>query len=497
MGLFRSHQLLFAAACAAGSAAAIAADTSSTVEELSDVTVTATRVEKSSLKVPASVSTVGRDDIQLGRQQIGLDESMGGVPGLFFQDRYNFAQDLRVTIRGFGARSNFGIRGIRMYSDGIPMTMPDGQSNVDELDLGVTDRIEVIRGAASSLYGASSGGVINLYTEDGPETPFVSAQATYGSYDLQRYQVKGGGQYGQLNYLLGLSRLNLDGFRDHSRVESNGLNTKLRYDIDPSSALTLTVNIVNQPVSDDPGALTAAEVSGATTLQACRDAGFEASDGRSAAACRNIAYDSGESVDQQKFGLTYRKQFGEKHEVTLRNYYLWRAFENKLVAGGIGLLGNSPSVNGAPNSAWVEFDRFFLGGGGQYAYTDTFFGHRNRFSIGFDIDKQEDDRQRFDNDLGARGDLRFDQLEEVLSRGVYAQNEFAITESVELTAGVRYDVVDYDVTDSFLTDATGDDSDSASFNEVSPMVGLLWSPMQAFNLYGNISTAFESSRIAP
>jgi iron complex outermembrane receptor protein len=457
------------------------------IEQLGDVTVTATRVEKSALKVPASVSTVGQDDIQLGRQLLGLDESLNGVPGLFFQDRYNFAQDLRIAIRGFGARSNFGIRGIRMYSDGIPMTTPDGQSNVDELDLGVTDRIEVIRGASSSLYGASSGGVINLYTEDGPDTPFVSAQGTYGSYDQQRYQLKGGGQYGQLNYLLGLSRLSLDGFRDQSEVESNNLNTKLRYDIDPSSALTLTVNVVHQPTSEDPGALTAAELAPGATQAACRAAGFENSDGRSAASCRNIAYNAGESVDQQKFGLSYNKRFGEKHEITLRNYYLWRTFENRLVAGGPGLLGNITN-----NSAWVEFDRFFYGGGGQYTYTDQFFGHNNRFSIGFDVDKQEDDRRRFDNNLATRGDLRFDELEEVLSRGVYAQNEFTITETVELTAGVRYDVVDYDISDNFLSDVTGDDSDSRSFDEVSPMVGLLWSPMQAINVYGNVSTAFET-----
>ncbi len=469
------------------------------VEPLGDITVTATRVEKSALRVPAAVSTVGQDDIQLGRELLGLDESLNSVPGLFFQDRYNFAQDLRIAIRGFGARSNFGIRGIRMYADGIPMTTPDGQSNVDELDLGVTDRIEVIRGASSSLYGASSGGVINIYTEDGPQTPFVAARGIYGSYDEQRHQLKGGGQHGQLNYLLGLSRLTLDGFRDHSEVESNNLNTKLRYDIDPSSALTLTVNVVHQPISDDPGALTVAELAPGATQAACRAAGYENSDGRSAASCRNVAYDSGESVDQQKFGLSYNKQFGDKHEITVRNYYLWRTFENKLVAGGGGapgtleaLLGNAPSVNGNPNSAWVEFDRFFFGGGAQYTYADRFFGHRNRFTLGFDIDKQEDDRQRYDNDLGTRGDLRFDELEEVLSRGVYAQNEFAITESVELTAGARYDVVDYDVSDYFLSDVTGDDSDSRSFDEVSPMIGLLWSPMQAINVYGNISTAFET-----
>ncbi len=460
--------------------------------ELADVTVTATRVEKSSLKIPAAVGTVEIDDIQLGRQQLGLDEFLVNIPGLFLQDRFNFAQDLRISIRGFGARSNFGIRGIKIYSDGLPLTLPDGQGNVDEIDLGSTERLEVIRGPASSLYGASSGGVINLFTEDGPDIPFVQGRFNYGSYDFQNYQIKTGGQQEQLNYLFNVSRLNLDGFRNHSKVESNGLNGKFRYDIDFTSNLTLIVNAVNQPISDDPGGLTAGEVAGTTTLAACRAAGFDVNDGREAASCRNIAYDAGESVDQQKFGLIYRKHFGEKHEILLRNYYLWRDFENKLPAGGAGLLGNSPSVNGLSNSAWVEFNRFFLGGGGQYIYTDSFLGHRNRFTVGFDIDAQKDDRQRYDNDLGAQGSLQFDQIERVNSHGIYVQDEFSLLNDLELTVGARYDVIDYDVEDNFLTDVTGDDSDSVDFDHVSPMVGLLWSPIEEINLYGNVSTAFET-----
>lgn len=448
-------------------------------ETLSDVIVTSIRVEKPVLKIPAAVSAVQQDDIQLGRQQLGIDESLNSVPGLFFQDRLNFAQDLRVSIRGFGARSNFGIRGIRIYSDGIPLTSPDGQSNVDEVDIGSTDRIEVIRSASSSLYGASSGGVINLYTEDGPETPFVQGRFSYGSYDFQNDQLKSGGQWQRFNYLLNLSHLNLDGFRDHAKVESNGLNSKFRYDIDPSSSLTLTMNGVHQPISNDPGALTATE----------------ALANRTQASGRNLAYDAGETVDQQKLGLLYRKHVGEKHEIQLRNYYLWRDFENKLPAGGTAAqcpgfftpeLGCSEN-----NSAWVEFDRFLLGGGAQYIYTDVFLGHRNRFTAGFDIDAQKDDRRRFDNLVGGtRGMLRFDQIEAVMSHGFYVRDEFTVLDGLELTAGARYDVVDYDFEDHFL--GNGDDSDEVDFDQASPTVGLVWSPLEALNLYGNVSTAFET-----
>jgi len=459
---------------------------------LGEVTVSATRVQKSALKVPAAVSAVEKEEIQSPRQGLGLDESLGVVPGLFFQNRYNFAQDLRISIRGFGARSNFGIRGIRIYQDGVPLTLPDGQSNVDEIDLGSLSRIEVTRGSASSLYGASSGGVVSLFTEDGPATPFVSAQASGGSYNQQNYQLKSGGQLGDFNYLLNFNRQSLDGFRTQSELESNVLNSKFRYDFDPTSSLTLNVNVVNQPESNDPGAFTAAEQAAGPSQAACRNAGFDNVDGREGAVCRNVAYDAGESVDQQRFSLLYRKAFGEHHEIVLRNYYLWRSFENRLPAGGGGFLGNSPSVNGVSNSAWVEFERFFMGGGAQYIWSDAILGHRNRFTVGVDVDSQRDDRQRYDNDLGVRGNLTFDQIERVTSRGVYAQNEFAITDTVELTASGRYDHIRYEVDDRFTSDVTGDDSDESTFTRANPSVGLAWNPVQAFTLYGNFSTSFET-----
>ena len=125
---------------------------------LEEIVVQAMRMDRSFQRIPAAVSVVGRDEIQLGHQQLGLDESLTKVPGLFMQNRYNFAQDLRVSIRGFGARSNFGIRGIKILVDGIPETLPDGQGQVDSIDLGAVEQIEVIRGPSSTLYGNASGG---------------------------------------------------------------------------------------------------------------------------------------------------------------------------------------------------------------------------------------------------------------------------------------------------------------------------------------------------
>ncbi len=463
------------------SAEEIAADEASTkktakqAEKLEDITVQATRVDKSLYEIPASVGYVGKDDIQFGRQQLGLDESLIKIPGLWMPNRYNFNQDLSISIRGFGKRSTFGIRGVKIYVDGIPNTLPDGQGGIDTIDIGSTDRMEVIRGPASSLYGAAAGGVINIYTEDGPvDTPFIEGRATMGSHDFSKFQLKTGGQKDRLNYLVNLSRFNLDGYRDHSKIENTLLNSKFRYDIDATSDFTLTVSVLDKPIADDPGGLCKTSTVGSICTGVTPD--------RTAAQRNNTGarFDAGETVEQQQFGLLYRKSIGAKHELTARNYYQFRDFHAKLP--------NGPPVT--PSGGMIELDRFFLGGGLQNAYTDTFFGHQNRLTVGVDVDSQMDERKNFDNLLGAMGPLALDQDEDVFSWGVFLQNEFSITDNLELTLGVRYDEVEFEFTDYFLTDF--DQSGAAKFSEWSPQAGLLWKAHAAINLFGNVSTSFET-----
>ena len=162
----------------------------SSQEPLDEIIVRATMIERTLDQVPAAVTVVGEDDIQFARQQLALDEALTRVPGVFMQNRYNFAQDLRVSIRGFGSRAQFGIRGIKVLVDGIPETLPDGQGSVDSLDLGATSQIEVIRGPSSSLYGNASGGVISVVSESGTEQPFAELRVAGGNYDYQKYQFK-------------------------------------------------------------------------------------------------------------------------------------------------------------------------------------------------------------------------------------------------------------------------------------------------------------------
>ena len=428
--------------------------------EVEEIVVTAARVEQPASSLPLAVSVVGRDDIQR-RQLLGLDESLNRVPGLYFSNRYNYSRDLRISIRGFGARANFGVRGLRVNVDGIPSTAADGQTSLDDLDLSAVDRIEVIRGPMSSLYGASAGGVINIFTEDGPELPFLEAGAMLGDYGYDRYQVKAGGQAGALDYFVNASYLHYDGYRDHSEVEHGTVSGKLGYEFSDGSLGTLIVRAADSPQADDAGGLTLAE----------------AQTDRRQARLRNVELDAGEAVKEQKLALAWEKSWDD-HQLSLRNYYNWRDFDAKL------------PLTPALGTGVVHFDRFFLGGGGQYSYGAPLFGFENRVTLGVDIDSMTDDRQRWQNILGTRGPLGFDQEEIAHTVGVYLQEELAITEQIHAQAGVRYDHIRYEVEDHFFTN--GDQSASLEFDEVSPMVGLAYSPLDALTVYANYATAFET-----
>jgi iron complex outermembrane receptor protein len=438
----------------------------SSAESMEELIVTSSRVDKSIMSFPSAVTIVTKDDIQLGRQQLGLDESLNRVPGLFSQNRYNFTQDLRISIRGFGARASFGIRGLKVFVDEIPSTLADGQSGVDDVDLGSVERIEVIRGPSSSLYGSASGGVISLYTEDGTETPFAEAGITLGEHNQQKVQFKVGGQQDRLNYLLNVSHLTMDGYRDHSELEHSLFNSKFRFDIDESSSLTVIVNAADSPTANDAGGITRTDID---------------VDPRQAQP-RNLSSNAGEEFDQQKIGFVYRKNFNDSHQLTLRNYYLWKDFQTFLPIGT-----HIPFV---ANDGVVEFDRFFFGGGGQYTYIGQLFGRPNRFTAGFDIDIQKDDRQRFINNAGLKGALSFDQLEKAESYGFYFRNEIAVTDTLEISVGGRYDMLDLAVNDRFLTNA--DQSSKLDFNEFSPTIGIVWTALPELHLYANYAKSFET-----
>jgi len=434
--------------------------------ELEVVEVRASRMGQNLADIASAVSIVDEQDIQLGRQQLALDESLNRVPGMFSQNRYNFAQDLRISIRGFGARANFGIRGIRMFVDGIPSTVTDGQSGIDDVELGTIERIEVIRGPSSSLYGSASGGVISMYTESGTPEPYAEARVTLGDYDEQKYQLKTGGEIDRLNYFMSASYLSYEGYREHSELRQGTFNSKFTYDVNDDSELQVTFNAMNSPTREDPGALTLADVAA----------------NRKQAQPRNLSSNAGENIDQQKFGWAYNYNFNDRHEITVRNYYIWRDFETFLPLGVHIPFSAADGV--------VGFDRFFYGGGVQYTFTSELFGHPNEFALGVEVERQEDDRQRYINNAGVKGAMTFDQNEEAESVGVYYRNILALTDTLQFTFGGRYDSVTLKVDDNFL--ANGDQSTKLDFDEFNPTVGLNWNVWNRLNLYANYSTSFET-----
>ena len=423
---------------------------------LDEIVVTATRLQTTVREAARSVSVVDKQRIQNGMQQLALDEPLAGVPGLYMQNRYNMAQDLRISLRGFGARSAFGIRGIKIIVDGIPETLPDGQAGVDSIDLGSAKSIQVLRGPSSSLYGNASGGVIVIESETGQKPPFIEANLAGGELGYEKYQLKAGGKAGRFDYLVNIASQELDGYREHSASEGTLFNGRFGVQLSDDDSLTFALNSTDQSRAQDPGGISATQV---------------ALDRKSARAA-NLLYDAGEDLDQQRIGIVYERDRAAG-SLMIRNYYVWRDFSNRL-----------PFERGGA----VDLDRFFYGFGAQYTFADV-LPEQFELMLGFDIDRQNDDRKRFDNMQGVIGPLRLDQREKVDSKGVFAQSTYQFNPRWDMTAGLRYDDIKFDVSDRYLDD--GDDSGEVSFDQLSYSFGLNRN-LESGVVFAAIGSSFET-----
>lgn len=427
---------------------------------LEPITVTSPRLERDLQDTPAAVGVVDEEEIQQGRQQLQLDESLNRVPGVFFQNRYNFAQNLRLSIRGFGARSPFGVRGIRILVDGIPETLPDGQSQVDAIDLESAERVEVIRGPSSALYGNAAGGVVDIRTKDGPAEPYAEFRGTVGSYDFQRYGVMGGGQSGPWNAHISAWDLQYDGYREQSRTEKSMVNAKATYAIDEQRSLTTVFTALDQPVGEDPGGLDRDDV-----REDRRQAGGEAED-----------LDAGQQVEQQRIGLIYRDAESLPGELTARAFYTNRDFSQQLPTSFI------PSL--------IEYDREFFGAGTDYTDQFSLLGLPARYTVGIEAARQRDDRQRYNVDSdGAQEDQTQDSIETATSTGLYGQIDIELTDRTDLTLGGRYDRVRFRVQDR---QEDGAASGTRNFDEFSAVAGLGYQLTADHRLYANVANSFET-----
>lgn len=425
---------------------------------LQPVEVTATRFTGSDLQTPYGLTALNKTQLQAGQQQLSPAEFLAMTPGVFFMNADNFAQDLRVSIRGVGARSAFGIRGVKIMVDDLPETTPDGQGQIDNLDPGHLERLEVIRGPASGLYGNASGGVLSFQTEEAPEQPFLQIASRFGSFGYQQYQIKTGGRTGSWQYLTNMTHVRSEGFREQSRMRNTIANLKIRRQINERNTLTLIGNFAGSPLAEDAGALTK----------------FQADTLPTQARNVNRQFNAGESVLQGRVGLLSDSRLSANSRLKARIFHTFRDFENNLAFSADGI---------------VTFRRNFSGAGIGYLL-DTKAGRVAwQLHTGVDLERQADRRKRFANLDGQGGDLSFDQLEMYRNAGFFVLNQFQFSSKWALTANARLDLIQVKAEDHFLQN--GDDSGRFERQNVSPVLGLRFSPSASTNLYANFSTAFD------
>ncbi len=427
------------------------------VQVLPPVTVTSVRSRKRARDVPAAIHKV--EDIQTARPGLTLDEALTPLPGLFLQNPENFAQDLRISIRGFGARAPFGVRGVKVRVDGVSQTLPDGQTQLDALDPGLLRSIEVLRGPAASLYGNASGGVLDLATVDGDSSPLaLQPRFVAGSFGLKKFQLTLGGTHENLNHRLFASHLRFTGHRQHSATENTLVNGKFRFETPSGADWHLTISHFNSPQAEDPGALTKEQA--------------EADPEQARAA--NLLFSAGEQVTENQIALRHRAPLTTRWEVFATAHVRNRIFSNKLpfVSGGI-----------------VEFERIAPGLELRSVYDTEWFDRRTRLVFGVDVAHQRDNRQRFNNNQSVQGALTLDQIETVTSVGPYARQEMRLNDRLDLAFGLRYDRVHFKLDDKFLSD--GDQSGSRTLSEWSGSAGAVVHANEKLDFYANVGTVFE------
>ena len=431
------------------------------------VVVTATRVEQSSFDLPVSIEAFDQNTIRDGQQQVNLSETVGRSPGVVANTRQNYAQDLQISIRGFGARSTFGIRGVRLYSDGVPLTMPDGSGQAANVDLSSAQRVEVMRGPFSALYGNSSGGVISVFTEDGPKDFGVSTSLWTGSYGTNRLGAKVGGEAGTVNYVFDVDRFDTDGFRDHSATTRDTFNGKVRWDLSDRSHLTFTANYLTQPDTQDPLGLTLAQ------LNADRNQAGNAA----------IAQNTRKDIGNSQTGVVFEHQLSATDSIRLLGYYGTRDVTQwlALTFAGRGV---------------VDLSRDFSGEDFRWTRQTTAGGRPLIFSAGLNYDVMNEGRKGFTNTAGVSGALGRDESNKVQNLDPYAQVQWDFAARWALHAGVRRSHVEFTTDDHFITATNGNDSGAVTYSKTLPVLGLVASISPRVNVYANVGRGFETPTFA-
>lgn len=438
---------------------------------LAPVVVTATKNAQNSFDLPVAIDVVEKKDIQDGQLQMLLSESLIRVPGITAQNRNNQAQDPQISSRGFGSRSSFGVRGIRVYVDGIPLTMPDGQGQPGIVDLSAIKSIEVMRGPFSALYGNSSGGVIQMLSEDAPKSLEVGGTVMFGSDNTKRQVLKASGTSENIEYLLDASNFETDSYRDHGAGKKQAATAKFKINFSEDTKLTTLVNWFDQTAQDPLG------------LDRAR--AFNSSTRDSVVPAANFANTSVKR-DHTQIGFNFEHAFDDQNKIVLAPYVGSRSNAQILTttATAITLL--------TTNARLSEIDRDFYGIDAHWDNNGKLSNMPYNFTFGLNYGKQSD--ARLDTNIltaGVKSAVKNRDEDNIAHNfDQYLQGKLSVLDNVDLHAGVRHTNVQLEVNDKLPLN--GNNSGTVEYQKTTPVIGVIWKVTPLFNVYANYGKGFET-----
>lgn len=447
---------------------------------LDSVVVSGSRVEHNTFDLPAAVDVVDATRIGADQARVNASEALAAVPGITVQNRQNYAQDLQISSRGFGARSAFGVRGIRLIADGIPASMPDGQGQAATFNLDRAERIEVLRGPLAVVYGNHAGGVIQMFTPDGKGAPSVEGSFAAGSNNMWKTDVSAQGEVGGLGYVIDASHFATDGYRDHSKAERDQTMVKLTYRPSADGKLTFVANTFKQTADDPQGQTWAGYLANPRSV-----------------AQPALDFNTRKEIDHKQGGLTYEHRFGE-HSV-LASVYAGQRSTIQYQSIPISTQANARHSGGV-----IDFDREFAGGSLRWVGRFQLAGGKLTTTIGTDYEQSTDDRRGYNNYVGGatcgvtatcgvKGTLRRLEEDRVTSFDQYAQAEWQ-GERLTVSGGVRHSRVTFKVNDYYTpyTVTNPDDSGGVTYDKTTPTVAAMYRLTDAVNVYASAARGFEA-----
>ncbi|MET0208483.1 MAG: TonB-dependent receptor [Burkholderiaceae bacterium] len=474
------------AAAASAPATQPSAAPSTTPTTLAPIVVTGKGFEQRAFDTPYAIGIVDEDDIKRAGPMINLSESMARIPGITVASRNNYAQDLQINSRGFGARASFGVRGMRLYSDGIPATGPDGQGQVSHFDIAGAQRVEVLRGPFSALYGNSSGGVIALVSAPVRER-YGEIALDAGSFGLRQARVTVQAPFGDepgkgLDIRFGASYLESDGFRPHSSTERTLGNLRIGWGGERDTVI-VAINSLDQP-AEDPLGLTRAQ--------------FDADPRQTAAVATQ--FDTRKTTDQQQAGITWRHRFGDGIAFGLAESAVTAYYGQRSVTQWQAIPVATQTPITQPGGV-IDFARDYSGVDARLVWRWSLGDNRYaQLVTGAAYETSTEDRFGYLNfigtgatqQLGVAGAQRRNEKNTVRTGDGYAQGEVEFVKNWVATLGVRSGSVRFKSEDNFIVGANGDDSGALRFSYTNPVAAIQFRGVPDWNFYLSAGKGFES-----